>query len=54
MSQQSPSPRTEVRRKPQRAHHDPATIRAIIDQALVCQIAFNQVSVQPSHLLSRS
>ncbi|MBP8134438.1 MAG: pyridoxamine 5'-phosphate oxidase family protein [Zoogloea sp.] len=42
MSQQSPSPRTEVRRKPQRAHHDPATIRAIIDQALVCQIAFNQ------------
>ena len=42
MSQQSPSPRTEVRRKPQRAHHDSATIRAIIDQALVCQIAFNQ------------
>ena len=41
-----PSPsntsRTQVRRKPQRAHHEAATIRAIIDEALVCQIAFNQ------------
>lgn len=42
MSTPSPSPRTQVRRKPQRAHHDTATIHAIIDQALVCQIAFNQ------------
>ena len=42
MSKPSASPRTEVRRKPQRAHHDTATIHAIIDQALVCQIAFNQ------------
>lgn len=41
-----PSPsntsRTQVRRKPQRAHYEAATIRAIIDEALVCQIAFNQ------------
>lgn len=39
---QPSSPRTEIHRKPQRAHHQPATIRAIIDEALVCQIAFNQ------------
>lgn len=42
MSQPFPGPRTEVRRKPQRAHHDAATIRAVIDEALVCQIAFEQ------------
>ncbi len=42
MSQPPRSPRTEVRRKPQRAHHDAATIRAVIDEALVCQIAFEQ------------
>lgn len=37
-----PSPRTEVRRKPQRADYDPATVAAIIDQALICHIAFNE------------
>lgn len=42
MSTPSPSPRTQVHRKPQRAHYDTATIHAIIDEALVCQIAFNQ------------
>lgn len=42
MSHVAPSPRTEIRRKPQRAHHDLATVRAIVDQALVCHIAFNQ------------
>lgn len=36
-----PSPRTEVRRKPQRADYDPATVAAIVDQALICHIAFN-------------
>lgn len=36
-----PSPRTEVRRKPQRADYDPATVAAIVDQALICHIAFS-------------
>ena len=36
----SPSARTEVRRKPQRAHYDRATIEAIIDEALICHVAF--------------
>ena len=37
----SPSVRTEVRRKPQRAHYDRATIEAIVDEALICHVAFN-------------
>lgn len=36
----APSPRTRIRRKPQRAHYDMATIRAIVDAAFVCHIAF--------------
>jgi nitroimidazol reductase NimA-like FMN-containing flavoprotein (pyridoxamine 5'-phosphate oxidase superfamily) len=36
-----PSPRTKVRRKPQRAHYDRGTLEAIVDAALLCQIAFN-------------
>lgn len=36
-----PTPRTEVRRKPQRADYDPATVAAIVDQALICHIAFS-------------
>lgn len=36
----APSPRTEVRRKPQRAHYDAACIAAIIDAAFLCHIAF--------------
>jgi len=35
-----PSPRTEIRRKPQRGHYDPASIHAIIDAAFLCHIAF--------------
>ncbi|MBS4018017.1 MAG: pyridoxamine 5'-phosphate oxidase family protein [Dechloromonas sp.] len=42
MQHPAPSPRTRVRRKPQRGHYDPATIAAIIDTTLICQIAFNQ------------
>jgi len=34
------SARTEVHRKPQRAHYDRATVEAIIDEALICQVAF--------------
>lgn len=41
MSDIPPSARTEVRRKPQRAHYDRATVNAIIDEALICQVAFN-------------
>lgn len=35
-----PSPRTTVRRKPDRGHYDPASIHAIVDAAFVCNIAF--------------
>ena len=41
MSDIPPSARTEVHRKPQRAHYDRATVEAIIDEALICQVAFN-------------
>ncbi len=40
----APSPRTEVHRKPQRANYDLATIRAIIDEALFCHIAFQDAA----------
>lgn len=40
MSDTAPSPRTTIRRKPDRAHYDPPTIHAIIDAAFVCHIAF--------------
>ncbi len=36
----SPSPRTEVRRKSDRADYDRATIEAIVDEALICHVAF--------------
>jgi nitroimidazol reductase NimA-like FMN-containing flavoprotein (pyridoxamine 5'-phosphate oxidase superfamily) len=36
----APSPRTRVRRVPQRADYDPATIHAILDEALVCHVGF--------------
>lgn len=37
----APSPRTEIHRKPQRAHYDAATVAGIVDQALLCHIAFS-------------
>ena len=37
----APSPRTQVRRKAERAHYDRATLDAIVDQAFVCHVAFN-------------
>ena len=37
----APSPRTEVRRKANRGHYDAETIKAIIDAAFLCHIAFN-------------
>ena len=39
-TQPPPSPRTEVRRKSDRADYDRATIEAIVDEALICTIAF--------------
>lgn len=36
-----PSQRTEVRRKSDRADYDRATIDAIVDEALICNIAFS-------------
>jgi len=40
MPNRAPSPRTEIRRKPQRGHYDRATIEAIVDAALICHVAF--------------
>ncbi len=37
----APSPRTRINRKAQRAAYDSATIKAILDAALICHIAFN-------------
>jgi nitroimidazol reductase NimA-like FMN-containing flavoprotein (pyridoxamine 5'-phosphate oxidase superfamily) len=34
----APSPRTTLRRLPERGHHDRATIDAILDEALVCHL----------------
>ena len=36
----APSPRTRVRRLPERAHHDAATVAAIVDAAMICTVAF--------------
>ena len=36
----SPSPRTRVRRLPERAHYGADTVAAIVDAALICTVAF--------------
>ena len=36
----APSPRTRVRRLPERAHYDAATVAAIVDAAMICTVAF--------------
>lgn len=41
MNTMPPSPRTTVRRKPERGHYDAETIHAIIDAAFLCHIAFS-------------
>ena len=41
------SPRTRLRRAPQRGHHDRATIDAILDEALVCHLGFTDAAGQP-------
>ncbi len=40
MPRQSPSPATRVRRHPERAAYDSATVHAILDEALVCHLGF--------------
>src|ERR1051326_1834131 len=48
---QRPSPRVRVRRSPNRAAYDRATIDAILDEALVCHLGFvhnNQPFVIPT------
>lgn len=42
MSTPPPSARTEIRRLSQRAHYDRDIIQAILDEALLCHIAFNE------------
>ena len=36
----APSPRTRIRRLPERAHYDAATVAAIVDAAMICTVAF--------------
>lgn len=36
----APSPRTRVRRMPERAHYDAASVAAIVDAATICTVAF--------------
>ena len=36
----APSPRTRVRRLPERAHYDADSIAAIVDAAMLCTVAF--------------
>jgi len=35
-----PTPRTTVRRLPERARYDRATVHAILDEGLVCHVGF--------------
>jgi len=37
----APTPRTEIRRVPERGHHDRATIEAILDEGYVCHLGIN-------------
>ncbi len=40
MSSYTPTPRTTVRRLPKRASYDQTTVHAILDEAMICHIAF--------------
>jgi nitroimidazol reductase NimA-like FMN-containing flavoprotein (pyridoxamine 5'-phosphate oxidase superfamily) len=40
MSSYAPTPRTTLHRRPTRASYDHATVHAILDEALVCQLGF--------------
>ena len=45
-----PSDRTQVHRHPERADHDPATVRAILDEALTCTVAWVDAEGRPRAL----
>jgi uncharacterized protein len=38
----APTPRTRLRRRPKRGSHDRETIRAILDEGIVCHVAFSE------------
>ena len=40
MDSYTPTPRTTVRRLPKRASYDRATVHAILDEAMICHVAF--------------
>jgi nitroimidazol reductase NimA-like FMN-containing flavoprotein (pyridoxamine 5'-phosphate oxidase superfamily) len=42
-----PSPRTRIRRLPQKGRYDRATIHAILDEALICHVGFTAADGQP-------
>jgi hypothetical protein len=40
MNDYAPTPRTKVKRKPERGHYDRATVHAILDAGLVCHVGY--------------
>ena len=48
MSSYSPTPRTTLHRRPARGTYDRATVHAILDEALVCQLGFVVRRASPS------
>ena len=44
MSTLTPTPRTTLKRRPQRGSYERAAVHSILDEALVCQVAFAQGS----------
>src|SRR3972149_4127502 len=49
-----PSPRTRVRRLPDRGAYDRATVDAILDEAFVCPVGFVPVPLPDGLVLARS
>ena len=43
----APTERTQVHRPPERGDYDRATIDAILDEALICHVAFNDAEGAP-------
>ena len=54
MTSSAPSPRTQVHRKPQRAHYDAGTVHAIIDQALLADDCAVSITHLDGLVLARS
>lgn len=40
MNDYAPTPRTKVKRKPERGHYDRATVHAILDAGLICHVGY--------------